>query len=224
MTFLLTQTIRGLSAAAATAMLLAAVSCGAHAEDNKASREREALRRAQQSLRQTQEERDTLATEKASLTQAKDQLDSALKQTSSKVKGAESRAAASQARLQQIEAALKERDKLLAESQAREADLQAKLAQAQTVASQKAALVGSLTSLLQASKTEQTNLQAQNQSLYDTGLAMIDLYRSESPSAWLQKADAPLGLRGVRIENLAETFQTRLEAARYKTVDAATGK
>jgi len=200
------------------ALLLSATP--AHAED-KASREREALRRAQQSLRQTQEERDTLANDKASLAQDKDKLASELQQTSAKVKGAESRAAAARARIDQIEAALKDKDKALADAQTREADLQARLTQTQATLAEKAALTNTLTGMLKAAKLEQTTLRAQNQALYDTGLALIDLYRSDSPSAWLKTADAPFGLREVRVENLAEAFRTRLDAARYKTADSA---
>ena len=191
----------------------------AHAEE-KATREREALRRAQQSLRQTQEERDALAGEKTSLAQAKDKLSSELQQTSAKVKGAESRAAAARARIDQLESSQKDKDKALADAQAREADLQARLTQAQSALAEKAALTTTLTGMLKAAKAEQTTLTAQNQALYDTGLALIDLYRSDSPSAWLKTADVPLGLREVRVENLAEAFRTKLDAARYKTVDS----
>ena len=190
----------------------------AHAEE-KASREREALRRAQQSLRQTQEERDTLAGEKATLAQDKDKLSSELQQTSAKVKGAESRAAAARARIDQLESSLKDKDKVLAESQAREADLQALLTKTQSALAEKAALTSTLTGMLKTARTEQNTLTAQNQALYETGLALIDLYRSDSPSAWLKSVDVPLGLREVRVENLAEAFRTKLEAARYKTVE-----
>ncbi|MGC4061281.1 MAG: hypothetical protein QM749_10725 [Aquabacterium sp.] len=215
-----------LTLSAAPVALTLAVLCAlsappAHAED-KANREREALRRAQQSLRQTQEERDTLAGEKATLAQDNGKLSSELQQTSAKVKGAESRASAARARVDQLASSLKDKDKALAEAQAREADLQAKLTQTQAAYAEKAALTNTLAGMLKSAKTEQTTLTAQNKALYDTGLALIDLYRSDSPSAWLKTADAPLGLREVRVENLAEAFRTRLDAARYQTADGVT--
>lgn len=190
----------------------------AHAED-KGSREREALRRVQQSLRQTQEERDALAGEKANLAQAKDQLASELQQTASKVKGAESKAAAARSRIAQLEDALKDKDKALAEAQAREADLQNKLQQTQGVVIDKARLTDSLTVMLKRSTQAQANLSAQNAALYETGRALIDLYRSDSPSSWLKGLDVPLGLREVRVENLAEAFRAKLDAARDKTAE-----
>jgi chromosome segregation ATPase len=204
----------------ALTVLLVSLTCPAHAEE-KSSREREALRRTQQSLRQTQEERDALAGEKATLAQDKDKLSSALQQTSAKVKGAESRAAAARARIDQVEASLKDKDKALAESQAREADLQARLTQAQAAMAEKTALTSTLTGMLKAAKAEQTILAAQNKALYDTGLALIDLYRSDSPSAWVKTADTALGLREVRVENLAEAFRTKLDAARYNAPSTA---
>jgi chromosome segregation ATPase len=209
-----------LSVALAMLCALSAAAPSAHAED-KASREREALRRAQQSLRQTQEERDALAGEKATLAQDKDKLSSELQQTSAKVKGAESRANAARARADQLESALKDKEKALADAQAHEAELQTRLAQAQTALAEKVALNTTLAGMLKSAKTEQTALIAQNKALYDTGLALIDLYRSDSPSAWLKTADAPLGLREVRVENLAEAFRTKLDAARYKGSDGA---
>lgn len=197
--------------------LLMALALPAHAED-KGNREREALRRTQQSLRQAQQEREALEGEKANLAQAKDQLSGELKQTSAKVKGAEVKAAQARARADQLEASLRDKDKALSEAQTREADLQARLTQSQSALAEKARLAESLTLMLKTSTADVRNLKAQNEALYANGRALIDLYRSDSPSAWLKGADVPLGLREVRVENLAEVMRSRLDEARYKEI------
>lgn len=201
-------------------LAISLVSLPAQAED-KGNREREALRRTQQSLRQTQQERDALEGEKASLAQAKDQLSGELKQTAAKIKGAEAKAVQARAKVEQLEASLRDKDKALADAQAREADLQARLNQAQASLTDKSRLADSLTAMLRASTQEQRNLKSQNAALYETGRALIDLYRSDSPSAWLKGADVPLGFRDVRVENLSEAFRSRLDDARYKEMPLA---
>jgi hypothetical protein len=197
--------------------------CGlgpAHAQD-KGSREREALRRAQQSLRQTQEERDVLASEKASLTQAKDQLDGELKQTSAKVKGAESKAAAERARSTQLESTLRQKDEALQAAQAREAALADKLGKAEAGLAEKTRLLENVSGLLARTAQSKATLEAQNSALYTTGLELVDLVRSQSPSAWLKARDGMLGFQGVKVENLAESFRTKLDVARYDKKEAA---
>lgn len=205
---------------AALILGLAVISLPAQAED-KGNREREALRRTQQSLRQTQQERDALEGEKASLAQAKDQLSGELKQTAAKVKGAEAKAAQARVKIEQLEASLRDKDKALADAQTREAELQTRMSQMQASLSDKTRLADSLAAMLKASTQEQRNLKSQNAALYDTGRALIDLYRSDSPSAWLKGADVPLGFRDVRVENLAEAFRSRLDDARYKEMPLA---
>jgi len=191
---------------------------GAHADDGKAGREREALRRTQQSLRQTQQERDALAGEKASLAQAKDQLSDELKQTAAKVKGAQAREASARVRQDQLEASLRSKDEALLAAQTREAALQSDLAQLQASLADKTRTLASVTSLLGTATLERQTLQSQNQALYNTGLQLVDLYRSQSPSAWLKGKDALLGFHGVQVENLAEAFRTRLDEARYNAL------
>lgn len=203
-----------------TAVLMAASLSTAHAED-KPSREREALRRAQQSLRQTQEERDALAGEKATLAQAKDKAEGELKQTSAKVKGAESKAAALRAKAEQLEASLHSKDEALAAAQQRESELQAQLSKTQAELAEKARTLASVTSLLSASTQDRQSLLSQNKALYATGLDMVSLLRTQSPSEWQRAKDALLGLSAVKAENLAEAFRTRLDDANFNAQPAA---
>lgn len=196
---------------------LLALAIGPAQAQDKASREREALRRAQQSLRQTQEERDALASEKASLAQAKDQLDGELKQTSAKVKGAESKAAAERARAAQFETSLKAKDQALAAAQAREAELGERLGKSEATLAEKTRLLENVRGMLERSTQSQQTLEAQNHALYATGLSLVDVVKSQSPSAWLKTSDGLLGFQGVRAENLAERFRTKLDEARYSS-------
>lgn len=198
--------------------LLAATA--AHAQD-KPSREREALRRAQQSLRQTQEERDALAGEKAAMSQAKDKAESELKQTSAKVKGAESKAAALRAKADQLEASLQNKDEALNAALQRESELQAQLQKVQAELADKARTLASVASMLTASTQDRQTLLAQNKALYATGLDMVSLLRTQSPSEWQRAKDAMLGLSAVKAENVAEAFRTRLDDANFNAQPAA---
>lgn len=199
--------------------LLAAMTLPAQAEE-KSSREREALRRAQQSLRQTQEERDALAGEKATLAQAKDKAEGELKLTAAKVKGAESKAAAARARAEQLEASLKSKDEALVAAQQRESELQDQLHKVQAELADKTRLASSLSNLLAASTQERQVLLMQNKALYATGLDMVSLLRTQSPSEWQRARDALLGMQAVKAENLAEAFRTRLDDANYNAAPA----
>lgn len=199
--------------------LLAAMTLPAQAEE-KSSREREALRRAQQSLRQTQEERDALAGEKAMLAQAKDKAEGELKLTAAKVKGAESKAAAARARAEQLEAALKSKDDALVAAQQRESELQDQLHKVQAELAEKTRVASSLSNLLAASTQERQVLLMQNKALYATGLDMVSLLRTQSPSEWQRARDALLGMQAVKAENLAEAFRTRLDDANYNAAPA----
>lgn len=199
--------------------LLAAMTLPAQAEE-KSNREREALRRAQQSLRQTQEERDALAGEKATLAQAKDKAEGELKLTAAKVKGAESKAAAARVRAEQLEASLKSKDEALVAAQQRESELQDQLHKVQAELADKTRLASSLSNLLAASTQERQVLLMQNKALYATGLDMVSLLRTQSPSEWQRARDALLGMQAVKAENLAEAFRTRLDDANYNAAPA----
>lgn len=207
--------------AAVLVALLMSISWSTRAQaEDKGSREREALRRAQMSLRQAQEERDALASEKASLTQAKDQAESELKQTSAKVRNAESKAQAARARNDQLEASLKSKEVELTASQQREAQLQELLKKTQAELADKARTLSSVTNLLAAATQDKQTLLAQNKALYATGLEMVTLLRTQSPSEWQRAKDALLGFQAVRADNLAEAFRNRLDEANYNAVAA----
>ncbi len=182
------------------------------------NREREALRRAQQSLRQAQEERDAVVDEKGVLTQDKAKLAGELKQVAAKVRGAESQAASQRAKALQLEADVARQQAELAQAQARETQLTAQLTQALAKQAEQARLLTVVQGMLIDRTRESQTLQAQNQALYTASIDAINVYRSQSPSAWLQASDQLLGYRGVRVENISEVLRDRVEAARFKAL------
>ena len=183
---------------------------------DKASREREALRRVQQALRAAQEEQTTLQSDKAKLAADKEsisrdlsKLDGELKRTSSKVGSAQAEARAAQARSAQLDAelgsvkleleALKlkhdEQDNALREVQSR---------------------VVRVTAMLERSTQTQALLEARNQALYKVGVSAVELYRSRRPTETLARQEPFFGLGVVSIENVAEQWLDRLKEARYE--------
>jgi chromosome segregation ATPase len=188
----------------------------AHAEPS--SREREALRRAQQSLRQAQEEREAIVGEKAALATDKTKLEGELKQVAAKVRGAESQAAGLKARVAQLEASLAEQQKAVADGQSREAALGEQIKQTEAKLAEQVRVVGTVQALLAERTREAQTLSLQNQAMYKAGLDAIELYRAQSPSAFLQARDKLLGWENVKVENVAETLRDRMDDARYKAL------
>ena len=194
---------------------LMATTAEVHAND-KGQREKEALRRVQQALRTAQSEAATLQQEKSTLTQDKERLaqekvrlDQAVLQTASRMNAALSstRAASEQAEL----------------ANARVAEL---TAQNQTIQTAKDALanqlreaqatVTSLRDLLTQSTAKHQVLVKRNQQLFEVGRSAVELYRSRDPQLTLADQSADLGSGVVRIENIAEIWLDRLEAARWQ--------
>jgi chromosome segregation ATPase len=190
----------------------------AHAEPS--TREREALRRAQQSLRAAQEEREAIVGEKAALATDKTKLEGELKQVAAKVRGAESQAAGLKARVAQLEASLAEQQKAVADGQSRELALAEQLKQGEGKLAEQVRVVATVQALLAERTREAQTLSAQNQAMYKAGLEAIELYRAQSPSAFLQARDKVLGWESVKLENVAETLRDRMDDARYKPLPA----
>jgi chromosome segregation ATPase len=204
---------------AATALAMVAVLHSlAHAEPS--TREREALRRAQQSLRAAQEEREAIVGEKAALATDKTKLEGELKQVAAKVRGAESQAAGLKARVAQLEASLAEQQKAVADGQSRELALAEQLKQGEGKLAEQVRVVATVQALLAERTREAQTLSAQNQAMYKAGLEAIELYRAQSPSAFLQARDKVLGWESVKLENVAETLRDRMDDARYKPLPA----
>lgn len=198
------------------ALVLLASAAPVQAQQEKASREREALRRVQQALRTAQEEQGSLQREKAKLSAEKDtlsqdlgKLDGELKRTASRVNAAQAEARAAQARSAQTESELA----------ATRADLETLKAQHEAQGRQlqeSQVRVKSVTALLERSTQAQKVLEARNQQLYKVGASVVEMYRSRKPADTLARQTGVLGLGEVTLENVAETWLDRLEEARFK--------
>ncbi|HEX5373992.1 MAG TPA: hypothetical protein VFW84_14795 [Aquabacterium sp.] len=193
------------------------------AEGAKGNREREALRRVQQSLREAQAEQATLQQDKTQLTAEKDRLlqekrtlDETLQRTAARAGSAAAQARAAQQRAEQVEAELASARQALAAMTAQNEEHARQLADARQT-------LGTVRTLLERSTQDQKMLQARNEQLYALGVSVVELYRSRSPADTLARQEPLLGFGRVTLENVAELWLDRLEAARWsQPTDPAT--
>lgn len=202
-------------AAALVAVLLLPISPNAGAQEGKSSREREALRRTQQALRAAQEassnlqrDKDRLAQEKDALVKDKERSATEVRQTASRLDAALAQGRHAQSRIQALEAELASVNQALAS----ERDARAKLAEQLAESRQ---LVATTRAMLERSTQAQRILAARNQQLYQVGSAVVEMYRSRKPSETLARQEPFFNLGVVTLENISDTWQDRLEAARF---------
>jgi len=203
-------------------LTLVLASLPALAQDARATRERDALRRAQATLQQTQAQRDALQTEKAALEKDKVAAGSAaetlkrqlatalaeggrlrdeLARRSSEHEAERSRDGAAR---QQTEAAAVERETALRQQLAearRERDERSAANQA---------VVAELARRTQALDEAQKRVRA----LHALGLEAVERYRDKGLVEQQLQRDPIFGLTAVRIDNIAEDLRTRLDAQR----------
>jgi chromosome segregation ATPase len=195
-------------------MLMAAT----HTLAGESNREREALRRVQQSLRDAQAQLSTAADEKATLSAEKAKLEDSLKQAQGKASSTASQLTAARGQASRLQTELDAQKTALDEARVRESALNEQLQQLQSRLSDQMRLTRTLQAMLSDRTHDVQVLTSQNEALYRTGLDLIDLYRSQSPSAWLKARDQLLGFHEVKVENLAEAMRDRLDDARYKAL------
>lgn len=191
--------------------LALSVSVGAFAQDNKNSREREALRRAQQQVQKTNQELATLRQQADATAQERDAL-------AAKVDGAETRARAESVRGQRLQReltamtaerdALKTRgdelDQRLKESTARAAQLERDLALARQHGQR-------LTAQEATQRDQIAACEKRNAQLYDTGRALVEECRDRSASDTVLRLEPFTGIGRVRIQNMLETYRDKLD-------------
>lgn len=182
---------------------------------DKGSREKEALRRAQLALRAAQEEVATLQRERAQCTTERDTAlkDKAEAQKSSGLLASvQAQSRQSQGRVKQLEGELEALQQQLTQAKAQQ-DLQAReLAQGQRS-------LRAVSQLLETSEQRQRILQERNQQLYDTGVAVVEMYRSRKPAETAAQQAVVLGFGLVDVENISEKWLDRLNAARFHQQD-----
>jgi chromosome segregation ATPase len=194
------------------ALMLAAPSVQA---DERASREREALRRAQLALRDAQAATVSLQQEKA---QESAQLHEEIKQTSAQLNRAQSRAKSSEREVTALT------QKLALETKQRE-EQAAQLQQAKTQ-------IDGLTIALQESRNKVSNLEklaqaheadlnvtrarvgaceAKNEKLYAYGTELLAAYQRKGPLDALLQREPLLGLKQVEIDNVLQEYRDKLD-------------
>ena len=198
------------------AVVLVSASPTAWAQQDKSAREREALRRTQQALRAAQQETatlqqqaQTLSAEKSRLLEEKQALDATARQRATQVAGAQAQARQAQSRVKQLE------DELAAVRAELTASQEKSTAQAAELAEQ-SRLVVTLRTRLERATQAVTVLEKRNGELYQVGFDAIELYRSQRPKETLARMEPFFGIGHVTLDNVAERWRDRLEAARWQ--------
>ena len=196
-------------------------------DDNRAAREKEALRRTQAALRQAQEQQAALTKEKEALSGQRDKLDEAAKRTQSQLAASRGDAAklnASLGRANDELAATKARDdvarKELEDRLAAQAQL---LAAAQRMADERARANAALTALLEHATQSLAAAEQANAQMHALGLQLIERIRARQAGAGEGVNDPVIGFGQVRLENEAEALRDQLEAAKLQVAGRASG-
>ena len=198
--------------AAAIAVLLVTVQGSAFAADTDArvAREREMLRRTQEALRQSQAENAELVAQKASTEQQADaKVKAAAAELDSTRKASRSAQAALQAQLQSAAVKQAELTTLLADANR----------QLTAIASKQQNTAGELRHTqqdLEASKARNTACEAKNLQLYRYSQELMTRYQQKGVWAALEQKEPFSGVKEVRIENVLQEYQTKLDAQRIK--------
>lgn len=203
---------------ATIALACLVLTLGAQAQDGKASKEREALRRAQTALRAAQEQQSTLQADKA---KAEAAAQAALKDATAaqaqaaglgkRLKAQEGQITALQAQVAELQQALSGAQGALATAQTNERELQRQLAMANETAAARLRSAQSVATLLERSTQALAEAEAKNQKLHDIAQQAIKLYASRSRMDAALLGEPFTGIAGVRLEDQAERL--RMEAA-----------
>jgi DNA repair exonuclease SbcCD ATPase subunit len=200
------------------------LACAAQ-DDNRGSREKEALRRTQAALRQAQEQQAALAREKDSLAGERDKLDASAKKAQSQLAASRSDAArlnASLAHANDELAATRTRDEAARQDlEQRLAEQSQQLAAARRVADERARANASLTALLEQATKSLASAERANEQMHALGLQMIDRLRGRGGAS--DAVDPVLGFGQVRLENEAEALRDKLDAAKLPAAHRTPG-
>lgn len=186
--------------------------------DNKASREREALRRAQMQLQQVQEQVSTLAQEKAGLGKELERFRSQAKAAQGKLRKAERGLADEKIRAEQLAREAEALKQDLASTRSRLADTEGKLAETTKTLSQiqqtlarteadKRALEG----VKVRQEKEIAACEGKNLKLYQIGRELMTRFEKKTCGEILAQKEPFTGLKRVEVENLLEEYRDKLD-------------
>lgn len=194
------------------------VSLGAQAQDGKASKEREALRRSQAALRAAQEQQSALQADKA---KAETDAAAALRQAASaraQIAGTAARLKDREAELEtlrtQLQAARQAQQDSDAKATGREQALQQQLLTTRQESAARVQANQALAQLLERSTQALADAEAKNRQLYAIGQDLVRRWQGRSPLDTALLADPVLGLTAVRFEDQAEKLRAELETQR----------
>jgi len=210
---------------------LAAVAGRATAQDAAAEREREQLRRTQAALRAAQTENQQLRADTVRLQRENEAQGNQTTALESGASAAQNRARSLDARLAEAQAdidasrtrataqqqalALKEQD--LALAQTRRGGLEQQLAASQRSLAERTQTVAALRQLLEQSTAALSAAETANRDLYNTGMAVVELYSGRTPFEQAALQDPLFGLGRIRIQDQAEQLRAKLAALRLPT-------
>jgi len=206
-------------------LLLAGLCCGllsggASAQDGKASKEREALRRAQSALREVQSQQSSLQAEKATLEKESARLTAAADGARAQARGGEAKLKRSEQQREQAQTELEALRRELQQAQdaavGREQALQQQVLTQRRELAERTQATQSLTALIERSTEALAETEAKNRQLYAIGQDLVQRYLSRTPAEITALGDPLFGLGAVRMENQAEEFRNKL--AQQRTV------
>lgn len=207
-------------------LLAALLATGAHAQEGKTSKEREALRRAQAALRTAQEQQASLSADKAKAeaeaAASRQEAASAKAQiagTAARLKAREAEVETLRAQLQAAQGAQRETETRASE---REQALQRQLLTARQDGSALLQANQALAQLLERSTQALADAEGKNRELYSLGQQLVQRLTQRSPLEQALQQDPVLGLSAVRLEDKAEALRAELAAKRLVRLSADT--
>lgn len=207
----------------AACLLLLATGAESFAQTtDRASREREMLRRSQAALQQAQTERDAAQAEKALVEKERDGL---REQAAKAASGQAQTARALSAERHKVQSEIDAFKQALADAKRRAEEQTTKLSEQDRQWQEQAATLrqalaertqanSQLTALLQKSTAERTAADERNLQLHALALELVERWRNKGLVEQALQAEPVLGLRSVRIENTAEELRARADALR----------
>jgi chromosome segregation ATPase len=195
------------------ALVAVALSTSAAADDAKAAREHEQLRRTQEALRQSQSEAGELA-------QSKTQAEAKLKTTSEELDALRNTSKSSQSslrsQLQTATAAQTELTRQLDDTQRRLAELTSKDQETSTALKSRETELARAQAALQDALTANTSCEAKNLKLYEYANDMASRYQNKGVWASMSQKEPVLGLKQVETQNVLQEYHEKVNAQRVQ--------
>jgi chromosome segregation ATPase len=191
----------------------------AWSQDDRASRERIALRRAQQQVQQALQEKTALEEKVHGIEQEKEKL-------AGQIDGAQAHAKAESAKNQRLQLSIdtitQEKQTLLAqkvELDQRLAELTAKHAGAERELAQSQATNKQLQSTLSKREQQVASCEDKNVKLYQYGRDLIGQCRDHSATDAVLRLEPFTGIKRVEIENLLEEYRDKLDTQKLSSTE-----